>query len=298
MKERSKYIDKSVKYEEFINIDREFKKKAGKFYPFIPKFIIRYLERKVHQDRLNYALHIYKDKTGHDFLDVILNEEFAVNISVVNPENIPASGRYIIASNHPLGGMDGTALMYVLGKVRKDFKFLVNDLLLGIVNLKELFIPINKHGRNPSEVIKIIEDLYDSEQLVLIFPAGLVSRKQKGVIKDLPWKKSFISKDIQHKRDVIPVHINGENSKAFYRLGRVRKFFGIKLNLEMFLLPDEMFKQKGKEITITFGKPIPHTTFSRDYTHQEWAQMIKEHVYSLPGEGNNEFKVPEKPKNN
>ena len=294
MKERSKHIDKSVKYEKLIDIDREFKNKAGKIYPFIPRFIFRYLRRKLHQDRLNYALHLYKDKTGHDFLDVVLNDEFAININVKNPENIPQTGRYIIASNHPLGGLDGMALMYVIGKKRRDYKFLVNDLLLGLVNLKDLFIPINKHGRNPSEIIKIIEDFYESEQLVLIFPAGLVSRKQKGGIKDLEWKKSFIAKAVQHKRDIIPVHIDGKNSKAFYRLGRIRKFFGIKLNIEMFLLPDEMFKQKNKVLTITFGKPIPHSTFTRNHNYQDWAQMVKEHVYSLP-EGNETFRIT-KPK--
>ena len=294
MKERSKHIDESVKCDKLIDIDSDFKRKAGKIYPFIPKFIIRYLERKLHQNRINYALHIYKDKIGHDFLDVVLNKEFVVKINVKNPENIPQTGRYIIASNHPLGGLDGMALMYVIGKKRKDFKFIVNDLLLSLVNLKDFFIPINKHGRNPSTVIKVIENVYESDQLVLIFPAGLVSRKKKGIIKDLEWKKSFIAKSLQHKRDIIPVHIDGKNSKAFYRLERIRKFFGIKLNIEMFLLPDEMFKQKDKVLTITFGKPIPYTTFTKEYNYQEWAQKVKEHVYSLP-EGNETFRIT-KPK--
>lgn len=290
MKDQSKHIDKSVNYEDFVNIERELKKRAKKVFPFIPKFLIRFIEKKVHQDRLNYALHIYKGHDGIDFLDVILNDEFSVNIVVKNPENIPATGRYIIASNHPLGGMDGMALMYAIGQKRKDIKFLVNDLLLNLVNLKSLFIPINKHGRNPSDVVRIIDELYRSEQLVLVFPAGLVSRRQKGGIKDLEWKKSFVSKAIQHKRDIIPVHIDGQNSNSFYNWARYREMLGIKLNIEMFLLPNEMFSQKDKTITITFGKPISYSTFTKEFTHTEWAQKMKQHVYSM-AEGNEEFKV-------
>ncbi len=289
---RTKQVDKSVKLEEFVNVDNEFRKKTGKIYPFIPKFLIRYIERKVHQDRLNYAMHIYKDKLNFDFLDVVLNDEFGVKIKVVNPENIKEKGRYLVASNHPLGGMDGMALMHVIGKYRKDIKFIVNDLLAGLVNLKDLFLPINKHGKNASEIIKSIEEVYRSDKMVLIFPAGLVSRKTKGKIKDLEWKKSFITKAVQHKRDVIPVHIDGRNSKVFYRLAKIRKFLNIKLNIEMFLLPDEMFKQENKVITIIFGKPIPYTTFTKDHTHYEWAQMVKEHVYNLAS-GNETFE-PEK----
>ncbi|MBS4035795.1 MAG: 1-acyl-sn-glycerol-3-phosphate acyltransferase [Ignavibacterium sp.] len=292
---KAQEIDKSVKYHDFINIDREFRKKSGKVYPFIPKFIIRYLEKKVHQEKLNYALHVYKDKLDFDFLDVVLNDEFGLNIQVANPENIPSSGRYIIASNHPLGGLDGMALMYVIGQKRKDLKFIVNDLLTGLVNLVGLFAPINKHGKTSSEGIRMIEELYESEELVLIFPAGLVSRKQKGGIKDLEWKKSFIAKSIQHKRDIIPVHIDGQNSKFFYNLARLRKFLGIKTNIEMFLLPDEMFKQENKIINIKFGKPIPYTTFTKEYSHIEWAQIVKEHVYKM-NDGNEEFVAPVKNK--
>jgi putative hemolysin len=281
MSGNSKNIDKSVDYKDFINIDKELRAKAGKAYLFVPKFFIRYLERKVHQDRMNYAMHIYQEKDSFEFMDVVLNDEFSVKIEVENPENIPEKGRYIVASNHPLGGIDGMALMHVIGKIRKDFKFIVNDLLLGLVNLKNLFAPINKHGKTPSEGVRIIESIYESDQLVLIFPAGLVSRKQKGGIKDLEWKKSFIAKAIQHKRDIIPVHINGKNSDFFYNLARFRKFLGIKLNIEMFLLPDEMFKQANKTIKIIFGKPIPYGTFTKQFTHLEWAQQVKDFVHNM-----------------
>lgn len=269
----------------FIDIDQVFRNKGGNLYAVIPKFLIRYLKKTIHEDKINELLTRFEDRMGLDFLEGILNEYFTVDIEVVNEENIPADGRYIIASNHPLGGMDGMALMHVIGKKRPDIKFIVNDILLELKNLQQLFVPVNKLGRNSSESVRVIEALYESDDLVLIFPAGLVSRKQKGgIIKDLDWKKSFISKAIRHKRDIIPVYIEGRNSAFFYNLSRWRKRLGIRANIEMLYLPDEMFKQIDKKMTITFGKPIPYTFFTKSKTHDQWAQWVKEKVYSMSEE--------------
>ncbi len=269
----------------FIDIEAVFKKKGGRLYPFIPGFLIDYLKRTVHQDSINEALADYEDQMGLEFIESILTRKFTVDIEVKNLENIPTEGRYIVASNHPLGGLDGMALMHVVGKRRRDIKFIVNDILLELKNLQNIFVPVNKHGRNSTESVRIIKELYESDDLILVFPAGLVSRKQKGgIIKDLHWKKSFITKAIRHKRDIIPVHIEGKNSSFFYNLARWRKRLGIKVNLEMLYLPDEMFKQADKKMTITIGKPIPYTFFSKKHTHDEWAQIVKEKVYQLSAE--------------
>jgi len=269
----------------FIDINEVFRKKGGKLYHFIPKFFIRYLKKTIHEDELNDALRVYSDKQDFDFLKAILTERFTVDIEVRNEENIPRDGRYIIASNHPLGGLDGMALMHVIGKKRKDLKFFANDILLELPNLKNLFVPVNKHGRTNQENVRIIEELYESDQLVLIFPAGLVSRKQKrGIIKDLEWKKSFITKAIQHKRDIVPVYIDGKNSEFFYNLSRFRKRIGLNLNIEMLYLPDEMFRQADKKMTITFGKPVPYTFFTKSKSHIEWAQWMKEKIYDMATE--------------
>ncbi len=266
----------------FIDVDDVFRKKGGKLYPLIPKFLIRYLKRITHEDELNDALIQYGNQMGLDFLEKIFSERFTADIEVINPENIPSQGRYIIASNHPLGGLDGMALMHVIGKKRKDIKFIANDILMEIENLRELFVAVNKHGRNTSEYVKKIDEIYESDKLVLVFPAGLVSRKQKGgIIKDLEWKKSFITKAIRHKRDIIPVYIEGRNTEFFYNLARWRKKLGIKANIEMLYLPDEMFKQADKKMTITFGRPIPFTIFTKAQTHYEWAQWVKERIYEL-----------------
>ncbi|MFW5759212.1 MAG: 1-acyl-sn-glycerol-3-phosphate acyltransferase, partial [Bacteroidota bacterium] len=264
-----------------VNVDKLLQTKGKKIYPYIPGFLIRYLEKKIHQDTLNELLHRFQDKHGLEFLENILHKYFTVEIEVRNKENIPRQGRYILASNHPLGGLDGMALMHEVGKYRKDIKFIVNDILLELQNLQELFVPVNKHGRNSAERVQILRDVYESDNLVLIFPAGLVSRKQNGVIKDLEWKKSFISKSIQYKRDILPVYIEGKNSDFFYNLALWRKRLRIKANIEMLYLPDEMFKQADKKITITFGKPIPYNTFTSSSTHYEWAQWVKEKIYEM-----------------
>lgn len=266
----------------FIDIDKVLKTKGGKIYPFIPRFMVSYLKRIVHQETMNEILTKYENVYGHDFLHVVLKEYFTVDIEVKNPENIPAHGRYVIASNHPLGGLDGMALMYEIGKKRKDFKFISNDLLMELNNLKGLFLPVNKHGRTSIDNIRAIDHLYESDELVLVFPAGLVSRKQEGgIIKDLEWQKSFISKAVQHKRDVVPVYIEGRNSRFFYNLARMRKRLGIKFNIEMLYLVDEMFKQANKKMTITFGKPIPYTYFTKSRSPKDWAQWMKEYVYEM-----------------
>ncbi len=266
----------------FVDVDDVFRKKGGKLYPIIPKFFISYLKRIIHEDEVNEALYNYRDQMGLDFLEKLFTERFTAEIEVVNPGNIPTQGRYIIASNHPLGGLDGMALMHVIGKKRKDIKFIANDILMELKNLKELFLPVNKHGRNTADYVRLIDDVYESDQLILVFPAGLVSRKQKGgIVKDLEWKKSFITKAIRHKRDIIPVYIEGRNSEFFYNLSRWRKRLGIKANIEMLYLPDEMFKQADKKITITFGKPIPYTFFTKAKTHVEWAQWVKEKIYDM-----------------
>jgi putative hemolysin len=286
MKELSNDTKKPDKSSQvLIDVDEIFRRKSGKLYPFIPRFLIQYLKRIVHQDQINEALTRYKDRFGLDFLEAILNEYFTVDIEVRNQENIPSHGKYIVASNHPLGGLDGMALMHVIGKKRRDIKFLSNDLLLEIKNLQSMFVAVNKLGRNNTEIVKLINELYESDNMVLIFPAGLVSRKQKGgVIKDLEWKKSFITKAVKHKRDIVPVYIEGHNSRFFYNLARFRKIIGLKANLEMLYLPDEMFKQADKKMIITFGKPIPYTFFTKAQTHYEWAQWVKEHVYAMTRE--------------
>lgn len=233
----------------------------------------------MHESDVNDFIARHGHKGGLDFVYAIM-DDFKVNLKVIGEGNIPATGRYLLASNHPLGGLDGIAFMSAVSKVRTDFVFPVNDILLSVDNLKEFFIPINKHGSN-TENVRLFNDTFASEKLLLYFPAGLVSRKKGGKIKDLEWKKTFVTKARQHKRDVIPVYMHGRNSNFFYNLANIRTRLGLKANLEMLYLVDETYKHYDKTLTIVFGDPISWETFDRSRSDLEWAEMVKNKVYDL-----------------
>ncbi|MCK3685891.1 1-acyl-sn-glycerol-3-phosphate acyltransferase [Maribellus sp. YY47] len=264
-----------------INIREIFREKNERIARFTPGFVYSYLHRILHIDFINNLLKKHGQQTGIAFVDKVV-EEFNVREHLHGLENIPSEGKFIFASNHPLGGFDGMLLMKNVEKKLGSFKFLSNDILLNIPQLSPVFVPVNKHGRHAREAAKMLSGVYDSDVQVLIFPSGLASRKIKGQIMDLEWKKHFISKAIEHKRDIIPVFISGRNTNRFYRLAKLRKFLGIKWNLEMFFLPDETYRHRNTDVHLYFGKPIPYTTFNSTKNHKEWAEWVKQEVYKLP----------------
>ena len=264
-----------------IDIKQVLRQKAPSAARKIPGFMVDYLIRTVHQDELNEILRRYHDKDGVAFMQELIGY-FDLNLELVNEENIPAEGRYIFASNHPLGGLDGICLSAIIGgRFDGKIRYLVNDLLLYLSNLRSIFVPINKHGAQGKKNAELIEKAYASDNQIITFPAGLCSRKQNGKIQDTEWKKSFIQKAVEHKRDIVPVFFEGRNSNFFYRLANMRKALGIKMNYEMIYLPDEMFKSKHKTYSIHFGKPIPWQTFDSSRKPAEWAEWVKEIVYNL-----------------
>lgn len=264
-----------------INIREVVTEKSPGVAKILPGFVFRYLHKIIHIDYINELLQKYGHLTGIDFVTGIV-KDFNIEENIYGLENIPDSGRFIFASNHPLGGFDGMVLMKTVYNKLGGLKFLANDVIMNISNLADFFIPLNKHGGNSRDVAKAVNTHYMSEEQMLIFPSGLASRKIKGEIMDLEWQKHFIAKSIEFKRDVIPVFIGGRNSNRFYRLAKLRKFFKIKWNLEMFFLPDETYKHRNKDVTIYFGKPIPYSTFDKSKNHKQWAQYVKDFVYTLP----------------
>lgn len=264
---------------DFIDVERIIASKSKNAAKYTPRFIIAYLKRIVHQDYFNNFLKINKDKIGLDFVRASL-EEFNISLNISGLENIAPQKKYIVAATHPIGSLDGLALMDIIGKIRNDIIFPVNDLLMNLPNLKPLFIPINKHGSNV-ENARIIDKAFASNAIMLYFPAGLVSRRKNGIIEDLEWKKTFIRKSRDYQRDIIPTYIEGSVSTFFYRLASWRGRLGIKTNIEMLYLADEMFKQFGREVKIIFGKPIPYQTFDRSKKDIIWANEVKQQVYAL-----------------
>ena len=264
-----------------IDIKQVLQQKAPSAARKIPGFVVNYLIRTVHQDELNDILRRYHDKDGVAFMQELIGY-FDLNLELVNEENIPTEGRYIFASNHPLGGLDGICLSAVIGgRFDGKIRYLVNDLLLYLSNLRSIFVPVNKHGAQGKKNAQLIEEAYASDNQIITFPAGLCSRKQHGKIQDTEWKKSFIQKAVECQRDIIPVFFEGRNSNFFYRLANLRKALGIKMNYEMVYLPDEMFRSKHKTFRIYFGKPIPWQTFDNSRKPAEWAEWVKVIVYNI-----------------
>lgn len=274
----------------FIDLDKVIAAKSPSLQKKMPRFLMRWLNKLLHVDEINYYLYTYRDKFGPDFTEAILTEALSVKIEVVNPQNIPQGVNPLLVGNHPLGGVDGMALINEIGKVRRDILFPVNDFLLYLPGLRSNFIPINKVGRNSAN-LNALEEAFATNNALLYFPAGLCSRKQKGEIKDLEWKKTFIKKAVQYHRDITPVYVDAKNTNRFYRIANWRKKLGIKFNIEMALLPDEMFRQRGKTIRLVFGKPISYTMFDSRYTDKQWAAMVREHVYRLDKNPDLEFKI-------
>lgn len=251
---------------------------------FIPTFLIRMLEKLVCQEDLNGILSRTFPHEGVSFADAVL-KDLNITMDVAGIENIPSTGRFIFASNHPLGGLDGIALIKVIGGMYGDenFRFLVNDMLMNVRPLRNVFLPINKYGAQGRSAAVQINQEYESDKQMIIFPAGLVSRKQKGgEIKDLQWQKAFIAKAIEYQRDIIPVFFEGLNSPFFYNFAKWRKCSGLKFNIEQVLLPSEVCKSRGKHFRIHIGRPISWQSLKQsDRTPIQLADDIKVAVYQL-----------------
>jgi len=246
----------------------------------IPGFLVNYLSRIVHQEEINLFLRENSHLEGLSFLNAAV-DFLGADYQLMSSRGIPDNGKYLFVANHPMGGLEGLLYFRIIGEKFPDVKSLSNDILLNVNNFRGLFVPIKVGGKQNRDYVKQVDALYESDSQILIFPAGLVSRRQNGIIQDVEWKKSFVSKAIQHKRAIVPAYISGNNSAFFYGLANLRKRLGIKTNLEMLYLPDEMFKQQQKIVHFTFGQTILPEMLHSGLHHQDWAQLIKRYVYAL-----------------
>ncbi|MBQ8046435.1 MAG: glycerol acyltransferase [Prevotella sp.] len=271
--------------EKMIDIEAVLKEKMGGKARFVPRFVVNWLKHIAHEDLVNQCLTEHKDKHGVEWIDGCV-DFLGMQLTVAGKENLPSKddGRlYTFVSNHPLGGIDGLALGSIIGhQYDGGFRYLVNDLLLFLPGFADLSVGINKTGAQGRDFPKRVEAVFDSPNHVLMFPAGLCSRRIDGKIHDIPWKKAFISKSVQHERDVVPIHFSGQNSTFFYRLASLCKRLGIRFNVAMLFLVDEMYKNMNKPFTVTIGKPIPWQTFDKSKTSAQWAQWVEDQVYELP----------------
>ena len=267
-----------------IDIDEIVRGKAGAKARFVPRFVLSWLKRIIHQDEVNEFILGEGDKQGMPWLDDCM-EYLGTKLNVKGLENLPddSDGRlFTVVSNHPLGGPDGVALGHLLGH-RYDgrIKYLVNDLLMNLHGLAPFFVPINKTGKQSRDFPQLVEAVFNSPNHIIMFPAGLCSRRINGQIHDLPWQKTFITKSVETQRDIVPIRFNGRNSDFFYRIANVGKRLGLKFNIAMLYLVDELYKNRGKTFDVTIGKPIPYSTFDKSRKPQEWAAYVEDIVYKL-----------------
>ena len=272
---------------QFISLERILASKNPKLLKIIPKFVLTWFKKFICLDRINEIIYKYRDYNGVDFARVLL-DELNIQRVIINKDNVPLSGRPLVVANHPLGSIDGVTLISIMGQKRSDVLFPVNDILCQLPGLKSVFVPINKYGRN-AENHNALNEAFAGDAAMCFFPAGTESKIIKGKFQDFAWKKSFVKKAQQFHRDVVPVYIEGMNSKAFYRFSKIRRFFGIKFDLEMIMLPREMFKQAGKTITLIFGKNIPYAALDASRSTLQWADEIRSYVYRLKEDKNAVF---------
>ena len=247
----------------------------------IPRFVARMMERFIHQDFINGYLS--KGYEGVEFCtECIKYLGIKLNVRGLEELEIPDGARLTYASNHPLGGADGIALIGVIGSTKnRPLKLMVNDFLMNIKGLAPMCVPVNKLGGQSKSLSAQVDGIFSSEADILMFPSGKCSRKIDGRIQDPQWKKTFITKSVENGRWIVPVHFIGRNSGRFYRVDSICKALGIKFNVPMLFLPDELHKAKGKEYDIVFGKPIPPESFDSSKTASQWAQAVREKAYNL-----------------
>lgn len=263
-----------------IDIDAVLESKSKKLAKFTPSFLVSYLKRIIHQDQMNEAFDLYGHLEGVDFIHAAF-DYFDIKYSSLGLDAIPVEGRYLFASNHPFGGIDGMMLVDEITAHLGATRIVTNDLLMNVKPLNNVFVPVNKHGGQSREALAAFREAMNSDLVMATFPSGLCSRIIDGQVADLPWKTTFVKDAIKSGRDIVPVYFDGRLSNFFYRLYKIRKALGVKFNIEMLYLVDEMFKQQGGRFVIRFGEPIPFDSFANTKDLKATAELVREKVYQM-----------------
>ncbi len=274
MEKREKLEIKPIDVEEIIKTENSGILKK------MPRFAVNIVKKIIHQDDLNRVMLKYPNEIGPDFLKAVL-KEFEITLDIKGLENLPEHKKCFFAANHPFGVIDGLILTYIVSSKYGGLKAIANEAFMYVPQLHPFIIKINVFDGSSKEYLMALEKTYNQDIAITHFPAGIVSRKIKGVVQDGAWQKSFIKKAISSQRDIVPIYFHGQNSKLFYRVSSIRNFLRIKTNVELILFPREMLRKRGETIKVTIGEPIPYTKFDKSHTHVEWAQKVRDLVYNL-----------------
>lgn len=261
-----------------IDIASIVERKAGRK---LPHWAARLLQRLIHEREINEILRLHGDKSGADFL-IALHRYFDVRVEWLNPEALPESGRAIFASNHPLGAFDGVGISLLLHQRYGDVRYLVNDMLYNLKPLQSVFLPVNTYGAQQRDHVEHLQSIMQSDIPVGTFPAGYCSRYFDGAVQDRVWQRSFVNLATTYQRDIVPLHFVGHNSRHFYLIDRVRRALGIGFDICTALLPDEMFRARGKAFRVIVGEPISWQSLCDDKSKpHEKAERIRQASYRL-----------------
>ena len=264
----------------YIDIEKSISESNSKLLKRIPAFAIKWIKLIIKQDEINHILSKYADSSGKDFLDKII-EEFNVKIVIEGKEHLPENGKCFFVANHPYGILDGLILTHIVSEKYGSLKAIANDAFMLIPQLHPFIAAVNVYDRSSKAYVKALDETFAMDIPITHFPAGEVSRVYNKKIQDTEWQKSFIKKAISNNRAIVPIYFYGRNSLLFYTIFSLRRLFHIKVNLELMLLPREIFKKRNETVRVIVGEPIAHQMFVNTKSHRDWAQNVRSSVYNL-----------------
>ena len=268
------------KENKYIDIEKSISESNSKLLKRIPAFAIKWIKLIIKQDEINHILSKYADSSGKDFLDKII-EEFNVKIVIEGKEHLPENGKCFFVANHPYGILDGLILTHIVSEKYGSLKAIANDAFMLIPQLHPFIAAVNVYDRSSKAYVKALDETFAMDIPITHFPAGEVSRVYNKKIQDTEWQKSFIKKAISNNRAIVPIYFYGRNSLLFYTIFSLRRLFHIKVNLELMLLPREIFKKRNETVRVIVGEPIAHQMFVNTKSHRDWAQNVRSSVYNL-----------------
>ena len=272
--------NKNSETTKYIDIIAILKNSNSQFLKRLPTVFLTIIAMIIRQKSMNRIINKCKNASGFNFHKQVI-DEFQLKININGLENLPENSKNIFVSNHPFGIVDGMILTSIVGEKYGDLRAIGNDAFLLVPNLRPYIAAINVFGRCSRQAALDLDKIYQSDVAITHFPAGEVSRVYNGKVQDAPWQKSFINKAVVSQRDIVPFYFEGKNSWLFYAIYRVRKLLRITVDVELILLPRELFSKKGKTIHVYIGKPISWKTFDNSLTSHEWAQKVRQQIYSL-----------------
>jgi putative hemolysin len=264
---------------EKLSVRQIIRAKSPRVESAIPDFVIRKMEQLLCVDKINELLHLGQGMEPLDFVEFVLRR-LKISYEGMWVSRLRQS-RLVFASNHPFGGVDGMMLGHCIGRRFGDVRIGVNDVLMSLAPLRSIFLPINKFGRQGSTSPREFDRLFGGDIPIVTFPAGICSRRRGGVVRDEAWHAGFIKRAVMAQRDVVPVYIDGELSKRFYRLANLRRRLGIGFNVEMLRLPSELFAQQGRHYKMVFGEPIAWEILAMESSPRKQAQIVREEMERL-----------------